>query len=228
MNFILLLLCVFMPIYCYNINVGSTGLLFPYTLGALAYIKTHIKPHNYNLLGISGGSWCSLIYCFEDDISDHEFLWSIIVGNKNRTVSMLNTKSMKTFQYTVSQNMKIRYKDKDISKLPISILSTTLSYRGINSIKIDKFDDLDDLINFCLCSSYIPFISGNNLYRVYKNKKYIDGELFKNKKHLLQNALYLDKDLWNRDFSYKERLFLDYKQSSKLFEHGWNDAKKYM
>ena len=57
MNIIFILLCVFMPIYCFNINIGSTGLLFPYTLGALAYIKTHIKPVNYNFVGISGGTF---------------------------------------------------------------------------------------------------------------------------------------------------------------------------
>lgn len=227
MNIIFILLCVFMPVYCFNMNIGSTGLLFPYTLGTLAYIKTYIKPNNYNFVGISGGSWCSLIYHFEKNISDHDFLWSILVGNRNHTVYMLNSNSMKEFQEIVARNMKNRYKNKDISKLPLTILTTKIG-KNINNIKVDKFNDIDELINYCLCSSYIPFISGKSAYMIYKNEKYIDGELFKNNNNLLKNGLYVDKNLWNRKFTWKERLYLDYNQSEKLFNHGWNDAKKYM
>jgi len=227
MNIVFILLCVFMPIYCFNINVGSTGLLFPYTLGALAYIKTHIKPINYNFVGISGGTWCSLIYHFEKNISDHDFLWSILVGNKNYTVCMLNNNNMKEFQEIVATNMKDRYKDRDISKLPLTILTTKIE-KKFNNVKIDKFNDINELIDYCLCSSYIPFISGKSAYRIYKNEKYIDGELFKNNKHLLKNAIYLDKNLWKRKFSWRERLYLDYNQSEKLFNYGWYDAKKFI
>ena len=227
MNIIFILLCVFMPIYCFNINIGSTGLLFPYTLGALAYIKTHIKPVNYNFVGISGGTWCSLIYHFEKNISDHEFLWSILIGNKNHTVCMLNSNSMKQFQDIVAKNMRNRYKDVDISNLPLTILTTKIENK-FNNVKIDKFNNIDELIDYCLCSSYIPFISGKSPYRIYKDEKYIDGELFKNNNHLLKNAIYLDKNLWKRKFSWRERLYLDYNQSEKLFNHGWYDAKKYI
>lgn len=227
MKYILLFILCNIPIYSFNINLGSTGLLFPYTLGALAYIKTHIKPTNYNFVGISGGTWCSLIYHFEKNITDHDQLWSILIGNKNYTISMLDNNNMQNFQQIVSTNMKNRYKNKNIINMPISIITTKINNdKCIESIKITKFKDIDDLVNFCLCSSYIPYISGKSLYMEYNNDKYIDGELFKNNNNFLKNALLINKNTWKRKFTFRERIYLDYNQSAKLFEYGWKDAEQ--
>jgi hypothetical protein len=227
---LLLLLCFIQNINTFNINVGSTGILFSYTLGALAYIKTHVKPTNYNLVGISGGSWCSIIYHFEKDMTDHDNLWSTIVGNKNESVSLLNKRNMYKFQRKVAENFRHRYADKDISGLPLSIITTELQNRKAVNVIIDKYDNLDDLINYCICSSYIPYICGNNFYTIYKNKKYIDGELFKNEGLLLREdpMIYLHKNTWNRKFNIKDHLYLDFNRSKVLFENGWKDAEKYL
>lgn len=227
---LLLLLCFIQNISTFNINVGSTGILFSYTLGALAYIKTRVKPTNYNLVGISGGSWCSIIYHFEKDMTDHDHLWSTIVGNKNESVSLLNKRSMYKFQRKVAENFRYRYADKDISGLPLSIITTELQNKKAVNVIIDKYDNLDDLINYCICSSYIPYICGNNFYTIYKNKKYIDGELFKNEGLLLREdpMIYLHKNTWNRKFNIKDHLYLDFNRSKVLFENGWKDAEKYL
>lgn len=213
------------PVYCYHMNVGSTGLLFSYSLGALAYIKNNIRPTNYTLTGISGGTWCSILFHLEPDLNDHEMLWSVLVGKKDATICLLRRHSMQQFQESVAAKFKNRYRHIDVSDVPLSIVTTKISDKcTLQNVKIDKFDDMDDLINFCMCSSYIPYISGTAFYKTYKNEKYIDGEIYRNKK-CIQNCI--NSKAWGRTYSMKTRLFLDYDTSLSLFNDGWNDAKKY-
>jgi len=123
--------------------------------------------------------------------------------------------------------MKNRYKNKNIDNIPISIITTKINTnKCMESIKINNFKDIDDLVNYCLCSSYIPYISGKSLYMVYNNNKYIDGELFKNNNNFLNKALLINKNTWKRKFTLRERIYLDYNQSAKLFEYGWKDAEQ--
>lgn len=220
-----IIILFFIPIYCYHMNIGSTGLLFPYTLGILAYIKKYAHPTNYTLTGVSGGTWCSLLYHLEPNIHDHDFLWSILVGNKTEKICLLNRKSMKTFQNNVAKNFKLQYKNVDVSTIPLSIIVTNIKNKKLISTKVDNFDDFDDLINFCMCSSYIPFISGKGFYTTYKTNKYIDGEIFRNKKLFQDKSIIIHKDLWDRKHSLSSKFILDFHNSKILFDQGWNDAK---
>jgi len=229
MLLLLLLICFVPYIIPYNINVGSTGLLFPYTLGALAYIKTCIKPEMYKLTSVSGGTWCSLIYHFEKNISDHDALWDILVGNQSYSVHLLNRRSMSSFQQLVSENFKKRYRHENVSNVPISILTTELKGLRMKSTAIDSFQNMNELVDYCLCSSYIPFISGNKFKMLYNNKYYMDGEIFKNKKLLLKDpVLNLHKGTWNRKFALRDYMYLDFNRSKVLFNYGWQDAKKHL
>ena len=218
---------LFIQTYTFHMNIGSTGLVFPYTLGALAYIKTHIKPTNYTLSGVSGGAWCSLIYHFEDDIQDHDLLWSILVGDKNKKVRIWRRRSMQSFQESVANNFRKRYHMKDVSNLPITIITTKVLSDGrvYKSTKVDKFDSIDDVVNFCLCSSYIPFISGRGMYNTYKGSRYLDGELFRNKSFFNKNSITIEKNTWNTKQTNK--FSLDFDTSHNLFKSGWDDAKKH-
>ncbi len=225
MYVIILLLFIYIPSFCYHMNIGSTGILFPYTLGALAYIKKHINPVNYTLTGISGGAWCSVLYHFEPNIDDPDMLWKLFVGDKDKKINLLRRSSMHTFQQSVVANFKERYKGFDTKDIPISIVTTRVQkgYK-LKNIVIDKFEDMDDLINYCLCSSYIPFISGKSLSNLYNNEKFIDGVICTDK-ICLQNCI--NSMTWGRKYTMKERVILDYPHSQRLFKDGWDDAQKY-
>lgn len=208
---------------CYHMNIGATGLLFSYTLGVLSYIKTVVKPVNYTLTGISGGAWCSLLYHFEPNIDNHELMWSVLVGSKNDTICLLRRSSMQKFQEKVAVNFRNRYKDCDVEGAPISIVVTQRNGRSLKTVKINKFDDMNDLINYCLCSSYIPLISGSSLFISYKENKYIDGEVCKDK--CIANCI--NSKTWNRKYSFMTKCFLNYNSSLMLFNDGYNDASKH-
>ena len=53
-----------------HINIDTTGLLIPYTIGALGYVKKNLNICDYRLIGVSGGSFASIIYHFEKDLSN--------------------------------------------------------------------------------------------------------------------------------------------------------------
>lgn len=223
-----LLMCVlFLQAACYHMNVGATGVLFSYSLGALSYIKTCLRPTDYKLIGVSGGAWCSLIYHFEKDIHDHDLLWSILVGSKSDSIMLYSKKSMQTLQFTVAHNMKERYKDISVENIPISILATKFHKGRLHNVLIDKFDDINHLVDICLCSSYIPFISGGKPYMVYRNEKYVDGAIMRNHKLYFNNSATLNINIhtWKPKIRFRDKFILNFETSKKLFQQGWQDAK---
>ena len=221
----ILLLCFLLNfINAFHMNIGGTGILFSYTLGAMAYIKTCIKPENYSLTGVSGGAWCAVLYHLEPDISDHDLLWNILVGDKNKTVSLLRRSSMQPFQQSVAHNLRVRYRFADTQNIPISVIATEFG-NNFKNTRINKFDDINDLVNYCLCSSYIPYISGRTMCKTYKDMKYVDGEICKDESLFYKKGLTIDKNTWHRKYGIYTRLFLDFERSHQLFQDGWNDAK---
>lgn len=213
----------------YNICVGSTGLLFSYSMGALSYLKSQSKIQNidYHLIGTSGGSWCSLIYHLEDDISDHGVLWNNYIGERDKKIRLLNRNDMKGLQKSMENGIKFRHRNKNISDIPLSIITTKLVDKIYpKNVIINKFDDIDDIINYSICSSYIPYICGNKYHIQYKNELFVDGHIFRDRKLIDHCHLHLDKKTWGRKYRFRDGFVLDYDISKKLFENGWNDAMK--
>ena len=223
-HFLRLSFVALLPINCIHLNVGSTGLLFPYTLGALAYIKTNINPPNCHLTGTSGGTWCSILYHFENKIDDHEFLWKTLIGDESRVIRLFDRISMETHQKQVASNIYEKYKHKNIANIPLSVIVTKISNGLLENIKIDKFTDLEEIIEYSLCSSYIPYISGKNGFIEYNGAKYMDGAITINK-NLLGHEIHINKSSWNRKFKFQDRFVLNFESSKKLYDDGWNDAK---
>lgn len=222
-TFIRLLFLAIIPIHCLRLNVGSTGLLFPYTLGTLAYIKANINPSNCHLTGTSGGAWCSLLYNLENKL-DHDDLWSSLMGDKSQVVHLFDRTSMENFQKKIAVTIMDKYKHINVSNMPLSVIVTKLSNGYPENLKIDKFDDLEEIVSYCLCSSYIPYISGSIGYMIYNGTKYMDGVITPNK-NLLGNEIHINKASWNRKFKLKDRLVLNFESSKRLYDDGWNDAK---
>jgi len=210
-----------------NINVLGTGFYLPYSLGVLGYIKKNINIPEYKITGISGGSWISLMYCLEDDLSDHEEIWKYIINDKNYKIKI--NSNLGEYVNTVSSNLKQRYKDIDedvVKSLPISIISTKLN-RMPKNVKISNFDNIEDIIENCLCSSYIPYISGKGMSKKYKDEHFIDGSLWENRDLIKTDNVSIDihRNMWGRKFDIKDFVYSDYKTSEKLFKYGWEDTE---
>jgi len=210
-----------------NINICGSGIYLPYYMGVLGCIKKNYPISNYSITGISGGALCSLLYTQEKDLSNHDKLWDMTIG-KNISVISLHT-NIKKVREQIEYNLKLRYSGiKNKISENISIISTNVgNFYEIKSETISSFDNINDLIDFSLCSSYIPYISGSNFSKYYKDGNYIDGQVtYENIELSDVNTLYLHKGMWNRDFSNMNNLLLSKSESQKLFEYGWNDTNK--
>lgn len=211
-----------------NINVDTTGLLIPYSIGALGYIKKNLCINNYYLTGISGGSFASVIYNFEDDLSDHDFIWNKIIGDDKYVIKF--NKNLEEFQQIVKSNMMSRYKNAIVEDIPISIIVSKINNLKIKNEKINKFNDLEELIDYCICSSYIPYLCGKTFSKKYKGFNFIDGGIFKDLHHFdcvdkCENSIYIHKNMAKRDFNINDYLYLDKTKSKILFDYGWSDCE---
>jgi hypothetical protein len=222
-----------MPRAYVNINIFGTGLYLPYSMGVIGYIKKNIHIKDYNITGISGGAWCALLYTQESDLSNHDELWDFSVGKDINRIYFHN--DIRTFQNNVEKNLKLRYANsnvdvRELSKISI-IASNVVSIFNIKNEKKSNFDNINDLIDYCLCSSYIPYISGNTFSRKYKDKYYIDGEIKNDNDKVIDSAIIennidIHRFMWGRKFSKNALMYLDKEKSKKLFMEGWEDTEK--
>jgi len=209
-----------------NINVLGTGLYLPYSLGVLGYIKKNIKIPEYKITGISGGAWISLMYCLENDLSDYEKIWNYIVNEKDYKIGL--NRELGNYMDKVSINLIKRYENIDVNvikALPISIISTKIN-KFPNNVKISNFDNIEDLIEHCSCSSYIPYLSGKTMCKKYKGEYFMDGSIWDNKKLLETPSIDIHRNMWGRKFDISNIFYSDYKTSEKLFKYGWYDTEK--
>lgn len=234
MRFSIILLscfCLYARALAYvNINVYGTGLYLPYSAGVIGYIKKHIPIKEYKITGISGGAWCSLLYTQEDDISNHDILWDYAIGKNVSRISLYNDMIM--FQKNIETNMKNKYArvpPKNLDK--ITIVSTNVNkFYNFHNYKMSAFENTNDLIDSCLCSSYIPYLSGKSFSKKYKGNSHIDGELYnsyKYKEHNIDipgNTISIHRNMWGRKFEKSNYLYLDKEKSRELFEYGWKDT----
>ena len=131
----------------YNVilNIGSTGLLLPYSIGSIGYIKKNININKYELIGTSGGSYCSLLYHYENDLTNHDYIWKNIF--KLNETSQIDLYNLNKFQINSRTNLINRYKNKNCDSIPIKIIVTKYN-NIINKKKIifNNYNNIDDLI----------------------------------------------------------------------------------
>jgi hypothetical protein len=211
-----------------NLNIYGTGMFLPYSIGIIGYIKKHfpLQLTDLNITGISGGAICTILYTQEDDLSNPDKIWDYTIG---ADVNELLLKDLRVFQKNVGNNLKLRYNNtqpRNIDK--ISIISTNVN--TMNNEKISNFKNINDLIDYSLCSSYIPYISGNNLSKKYNGVDYMDGEIFRdnkyNKKQICPTTISIHRKIWGREFSFINYVYTNKQISRDLFNYGWTDTEK--
>lgn len=235
MKYVSFILCMYflMTTAYTNINILGTGLFLPYSIGVIGYIKSQIPIQEFRLTGVSGGAWCSLLYAFENDLSDHDKIWNYTVGDTGIKIRIHN--NLDVFQKNIEANLKLRYKDipcNTIRKLPLSIIATRYDNKKLQMYneKKSEFSDIKDLIDFCLCSSYIPYLSGSLLCKEYDNKYYMDGDIMRDRKfteyELSPCTITIHRAMWGRKFPISNFIYTDIETSRTLFKQGWEDTEK--
>ena len=224
----LILLSLFIVSNTYmNLNIYGTGMFLPYSIGIIGYIKKHFPLTDINITGISGGAICSILYTQEEDLSNPDKIWDYTIGSE--ISELLLHKDLHIFQKNVGNNLKLRYnntKPRNIDK--ISIISTNI-YKMKNE-KISNFNNINDLIDYSLCSSYIPYISGDTVGKKYNGVDYMDGEIFRDykydKKQTCPTTISIHRKMWGRKFPINNYIYTNKEISRELFNYGWEDTRK--
>jgi hypothetical protein len=209
-----------------NINMYGTGMFLPYSIGIIGYIKKHFPSLDANITGISGGAICSILYTQEDDMSNPDTIWDYTIGKEINEISLY--KDLRVFQKNIGDNLKLRYRNAPRDFNSISVISTNVN--TMKNEKISHFSSLNDVIDYSLCSTYIPFVSGDTMGRKYKGNEYMDGEIFRDdkydKKHTCPTTISIHRKMWGRKFNMNNYLYTNKQISRELFNYGWEDTHK--
>lgn len=196
------------------------GLKGFYMMGICRYIKEHYDLQDWKFYGSSAGAWNALyLVCNKDDfflsqayeLSDFEYtdLYDLEKTIKKR---MLNHFSIYDF---------------DLSRLHICISSKRRWLPMLRKNIVRDFRDLDDVIECCITSSHLPFISNGRLFYKYRNIPCMDGGAFLNphEKHI-QPDYVIEPDMWkNKKIDTMNRMYN--LNIPGLFNQGYLDARNH-
>lgn len=208
-----------------NIIVNTpAGLYGFYTLGVNAYIKEHYDITKYSYSGASAGAWNSLFLSFKGN--DKEFLTDIL------TCAKLDPKlSILEIEKTLKRKVIKKYTIDDfhVNKIYIGV-SVFNRLPKLDLVIFNDFSDLEDLIDCCVASSHIPFITGGALHK-YRNKFCFDGGYFKYPyMNNTQPTFIVTPSVW--ESTYTKNAFINGIKRNQpltlqqLYQEGYQDSKK--
>lgn len=147
-----------------------------YQLGVAHHIKTHFRLNDeYIYYGSSSGSWISLLMAMKPEIylnKSHIIIPQIIAIFQNAPLSELVHETKK---YILDN---FRDQDFHIDQVAIEVTEFVLPMFSFKRLILANFRSLEDVLDACIASSHIPFITNNVL--IYKYRKTIisfDGGL---------------------------------------------------
>jgi hypothetical protein len=153
------------------VTISPGGLKGYYLLGIASFILDtyDVNFDEYIFSGASAGAWVSLFLTYKYDKRDLiSKILKISSESPNYNIQTIG-KKVKTFLLNNCST-----DDFDFSRLHICVTEIKLGEKPIKII-YTNFASLEDAIDCCIASSYVPFISGKNAFKIYKNKNIIDG-----------------------------------------------------
>ena len=223
------------------ITISPGGVQGFYMLGVIKFLCNEYDIHKNNSLifsGASAGSWISLVLCLKKDVN--QFIDDILALNFSKADSILEWELI-IKDYVLNY---YRITDFDFNKIFISVTRISMFdnmkvFKLHNDIYSD-FSSLLDVLDCCVASSHIPFITGG-LFNKYKKKFGYDGGFLgdpyiKNVTKILQIQpnMYSNKEI---EYSLSNSLDIngllnkDNIDIHQLFNHGYTDSqvnKKYL
>ncbi len=212
------------------VSIKPGGLKGFYMLGISKYLKENYNTKEVTFYGSSAGSWNVLYLTLP--IDNEIFFDGVNLLSKKKYLSL----------YSLENDVR-KFLIYNFNDIPIqNNEKTNICLTKVNIFKkkkkiINEFDNLHQLIDCCIASSHIPFISNGNLFYMFNNSKYIDGGFFRNNypnhikpdliisyKMFNNKKIYTCCDLFNLNV---EQLvyegYKDAKNNYKVFEHALQD-----
>ena len=139
-----------------------------YSLGVCNFIKQKYDVSDYSYLGASAGAWNAMVCSYKGDTQ------TLVKSLFDKDV-IDQTNSIDELQYKLKQHILEQYTidDFDVEKLHITVCE--VDQFSIKSKVINNFYNLETILDCCMVSSHIPYITSNTLIKVYDNKITFDG-----------------------------------------------------
>lgn len=212
------------------IYISPGGFLLPYLLGICHFIKNNYDINDYYYIGSSAGSWCATYLASNinlDNSEDYLFnKYSELFDDKKLIYRWHNIGSFlkDEFKYLIKENENKNIIPKFIKEKRVEISLSQYYNKKIHNYIIDDYDNIDELLNLCLLSSYIPLLSGKSLLRL-NDKITFDGALsnmnFENRNIILN----ITNDMFNRNFYIKDVLGIGKYKIPELYLLGYLDSE---
>ena len=203
------------------ITVNPGGLSGFYTFGVASYLKNNYNLNNYSYLGASAGAWNSLFLTAKksneeifDDILKQDIL------DKSDSLANLMT--------NVGDYIKENYVEDEFELSKLNICVSKLTYSGMRPTIMYNFKTLEEAVDTCILSSYIPFVTGG-VGNVIKNNITVDGGFNRFPPKNIDGVVSIHSKMWGRKFNMAEKYqyHQDVNKLHIMFSNGYNDTKEH-
>jgi len=205
-----------LPLVDTDIVISPGGYKGIYMMGICHYIKNHFEIKSKKILGFSCGSFCAIFLRIRPEL-DNFFLTNLFALDKPR-VSL--SKFLNAGIHNI--NTSFRYDDFDLSGTQIGITTSS----GLKCY--DTFLSIEDLTMCCKCSSFVPFVTQNQLFLFYKHQLTLDGAIYyKQLKNIKDEKFIISSTMFGR---YNKNLFAGFRKPKcsfyQMYLYGYHDARK--
>jgi hypothetical protein len=199
-----------------DIVISPGGRYGMYALGICHYIKNNFNIKDKKIVGFSSGSWNGLFMCMKKKYINDALRQAFKINNV--TVPIMLKKTI---------NIVKKY---NINKFNINNLYIGSSHFNKHII-YNNFLSIDDAVRCCISSSFVPFMTYNDIIYIYKNKLSFDGGFYYNnyKKTLPPSTLIISFRMFGRYKSsnmFTEKLKKNKPSAYQLYIKGYSDAVK--
>lgn len=221
--FIWFILCYFMHFShaLKSIIIKPGGVKGYYMLGICKYVRENYDLTEYNYYGSSAGAWNVLYLACKQEKEELFIQHAQELGQFSyyNLYDLENTMKKRILTYFTIE-------DFDVSKIHICVSSKRKRLPFFKKNIIHEFKDLEDLLECCIASSHLPIITNGNFYYQFRNKKCVDGGIFKRPYKRNQNvfpSFIIYPEMWrNKKIDSMNRMYsLDI---HRLLYNGYNDA----
>ena len=150
-----------------DIILPPGGLLGFYVLGICHFIKTNYNIEKKKVIGFSAGSFNTIFLSLDKD-NDHKFLTELFKLNLHATMQL---------PVLLHKTIKLMNELFDITDFNTAnkYIAVTTDYNRLDGY--NQFLNMSDMTECCISSSFIPFVTYNDLFYFYKGRCSVDGGL---------------------------------------------------
>ena len=202
------------------ISISPGGLTGFYSLGVSSYIKDNYDVSKYSFLGASAGSWNSLLFTCK---YPGEYVLNTLLS---RDV-LYKAITLPELTEGLGNHILTNYNSDDFQLDRLYISVSKLDMLRFKPQIIYNFTNLNDAVNGCLSSSYIPFVT-SKFRRMPINNVIMDGGINSFPPKQIRAYLNIYPSMWGRDFpigsGFKYPSSHDY--FTDMYLQGYQDTKK--